>query len=86
MIHITTGAEQLSTGTEFELYPNPASNKLQIRSSCKIYKTTITNQTGQTLITTAGGQYYEQIDVSSLPAGIYSVEINDTAVRKFVKE
>jgi photosystem II stability/assembly factor-like uncharacterized protein len=77
------------------VYPNPADDKLNIsisrdlQGSCNI---TVTDVTGRGLITQAlgagKGPHLVQLDIASLPPGIYTVSIragNGTEVRKFVK-
>ena len=69
------------------VYPNPATSELNITSTTQISSITITNLLGQIVYTQQ--QLYSQqaqINVSTLPAGIYFVKINGTEVRKFVKE
>ena len=69
-----------------EVYPNPATDMLQIRNvkagTIKVY-----DATGRQIMTKAvvGNEDYIQLDISSLSKGMYFVKIgNHTA--KFVKE
>jgi sugar lactone lactonase YvrE len=68
------------------LFPNPAATKLDITSSECISKVCITDMIGQSVFAERYNAREVSIDVSALPAGIYMARINDTEVRKFVKQ
>ena len=71
------------------IFPNPATTYLTIQSSAlPITQVTITDLLGQTVynqLPTANCKSLT-VDVSGLPNGMYFVKINDSEVRKFVKE
>jgi len=74
------------------LYPNPATKQITIQSTNQpINQISIANLLGQTLYThqyipTAIRTTQAEVDVSTLPAGVYLVRVNGTEVRTFVKE
>ncbi len=69
-----------------EMYPNPASAELTITSTSKITSIAINNLVGQTMYSGEYNTNKAEVNVASLPAGIYLVKINGAEVRKFVKE
>ncbi len=71
---------------EISLFPNPTNTQLSISASGKIDIVTISNLLGQTIFTNSYNSSQVQIDVSTLPAGLYFVKINGSEVRKFVKQ
>jgi len=68
------------------IYPNPATSELTITSYSKIKSIGISNLIGQTVYTHEYNSSQVNVDVSTLPPGMYLVKINGTEVRKFVKE
>ncbi len=68
------------------LYPNPTTNELTVTASDKITSIAITTLLGQTLYTYLYNAPQVQVDVSSLPPGIYLLRINGSEIRKFVKQ
>lgn len=68
------------------IYPNPATNILTITGNGKITQLTITNLIGQAIYTSTPDSDKVEVNVSGIPSGIYLVRINDSIVRKFVKE
>lgn len=69
-----------------EIYPNPATLSLTISATEKICTVAISNLVGQTLLSREYNSPKAEVDVSTLSAGVYLVRINDTEVRRFVKE
>jgi len=63
-----------------------ARNGQTVSSSQPIKQITLFNLVGQTVFSNNYNQQEIQIDVSSLPPGIYFTKINNTEVQKFVKE
>lgn len=72
----------------FVLYPNPASNVLNIKGDFDSNESiTIYNMLGQTILTKAVTSNDESIDIASLSKGIYNVYFNNAKVAyKFIKE
>ena len=71
----------------FELYPNPATNQLNIvAKDLNIQSIAIKNIAGQTVLTTTNTL---NIDVSTLPKGTYIVALtteNGIGYKRFVKQ
>ena len=72
--------------TNVNIFPNPATTQLTINAQNKINDIAIINLLGQTVYTNQYNSSQIQIDVATLPAGIYCVKINGSEVRKFVKQ
>lgn len=66
-----TGMKKQSSGFSFTVFPNPASDKLFIRSNSIIEKVKIYNTNGEIVAETTGNS----IDVSKLPEGLYFIEV-----------
>ncbi|MGB1038548.1 MAG: T9SS type A sorting domain-containing protein [Bacteroidia bacterium] len=70
------------------LYPNPASNKLQVSSDVVVEKVIIMNGMGQDVLTIPMHSKTKTIQVGQLPAGMYFVKINQSNtqfISKFIK-
>jgi len=70
----------------FEISPNPTTSSLTIISQTKITNITIVNLIGQTIYTHNYNTEKIQVNVADLPVGVYFIRINNTEVRKFVKQ
>ena len=68
------------------LYPNPASTELAVISSDEIKNISITNIYGQTVFAGSDKGNRLIVDISSFMPGIYFLKVNNTEVRKWVKE
>jgi hypothetical protein len=70
------------------LYPNPASNVLNIKGDFDDEESvTIYNMLGQTVLRKAVISNDQSIDITSLAQGIYNVYFNNAKVSyKFIKE
>ena len=76
-------------GGSVRVYPNPANAELTIESTdLPIHRVTISNLLGQTVCGQQPTTNCKLLttDISGLPAGMYIVKINDTEVRKFIKQ
>ena len=80
------GVQQLKNKQFLNIYPNPGITTISISASYRIHAIAISNLIGQTVYNQQNNSSQAQIDVSALPAGIYLIRINETEVRKFVKE
>ena len=80
------GVPQIANNNDIALFPNPAYDELTIQSTEKINNVEITNLIGQTIYTNKFNTEKAEVDVAAMPAGIYFVKVNNTTVRKFVKE
>jgi hypothetical protein len=68
-----------------KVYPNPTNDRIYISGLSNNPTIIITDMTGRTCTTPTGGE----IDVSTLPSGVYCLRIQDSSgsvIRKFVKE
>jgi hypothetical protein len=77
--------------TALKIYPNPANKEITIETSSTpaASQLSIMNLNGQQLITRQITQPKTQLDISSLPSGVYFVRLTNNKtveVRKFVKE
>ena len=81
-------ASQMALSHTVSVYPNPASTRINIRSSVAIQSVVISNLLGQAVLNDLQGNnsQAQQVDISALPAGVYFVRVNGSDVRKFVKE
>ncbi len=77
--------------TEFQVYPNPAKDKLFVTSDSKIYKLVVSNITGQEVVKLniiRSGQVI--INTSQLESGMYFITVygsgNHSATKKFIIE
>ncbi len=71
--------------TGLYIYPNPVYDNLNIVSASKIGKVTISNLLGQTVFAGAYDDEKVLVNVADLPVGLYFIKINETEVRRFVK-
>jgi|GEM_PF-3118244 len=68
------------------IYPNPASNMLNIAATKKMQDLYITDVLGRKIYSASCNDRWMQINISNIPAGIYLITIDNTIVRKFVKD
>ncbi|MES2702726.1 MAG: T9SS type A sorting domain-containing protein [Bacteroidota bacterium] len=88
-LHIVTkssvGIEPLQEASSVSVYPNPAHSHITVTGS-NITAITISNPLGQALITTT----QTGVDISALPAGIYSIKVMQAGGyqtgQKFIKQ
>ena len=72
-----------------QVWPNPAGNELTISAGEQIRSVVISNVVGQVVASPRPSPKEREVlrvNVAELPAGVYFVKINDSVVRKFVKE
>lgn len=80
--------------SDFSLYPNPANEKLYIsfnNQDTKVYYISILNLVGKAVLMLPRPELSNGIDISSLSAGTYFVQLTDdktkaVTVKKFIKE
>lgn len=89
-INCTTGIEESENDNMVSIYPIPTSNTLNIlvyKNGLKNQQIEIVNLLGQTVLKT---EFKNQIDVSELPSGFYTLLLKDNSgsiiTKKFVKE
>lgn len=82
--------QQLHAHTEIYLYPNPTVSNIHVEANDEIISYTIVNNVGQRFLTTANlDGNSAKIDVNTLPAGLYYINIITTgkAIQQpFIKE
>ena len=89
-INILTNTNDLSDLAKGTIYPNPAADKIYIRSTAR--SVSVYNQLGNQVITqTSLDNNDPSLDISALHSGLYFVYLYDDntkilARRKFVKE
>ena len=70
---------------EFEVYPNPASDKISLSNVPSYYSYSIYNSVGRKLMS---GSNTASIDISSLMSGVYFIELiggNNLNTVSFIK-
>jgi|GEM_PF-771329 len=82
----TTGITSVHKSAAIDVYPNPAHDALTITSSSNITSVSINDVVGKSVYVHAYNANRVVVDVSELPIGTYLIKVNDTEVRKFVKE
>jgi hypothetical protein len=84
---INDKVQSIAINAAFSIFPNPATNEINISSGDKIRVITLSNLLGQTIL---NNEYPSVntvfINISSLNQGIYFIKANGSAVRKLVKE
>lgn len=82
----SVGTEIVTKDDRISVYPNPAHDQLTVSAADDITSLTITNLMGQTMYSRRTASATVQVPIADLPSGVYIVRINDTEIRKFVKE
>ncbi len=84
---------QPNISTDFNLYPNPAHNKLFIQlpeTNAGVYYLRMSDVAGRTVYMLPQPQLESGIDISMLPSGIYFVAVTDskfnTITKRFIKD
>lgn len=77
-------------GGGFDTYPNPASDKMNIKSGKDIKEIVIFNLTEQTVLYTEKKNENPETNVSAFAAGTYVVKVTDkqenSSTNKFIKK
>lgn len=77
-ISCITDVPEISTNNTINLFPNPAKNEVYLRSSTKIYSWEIYNMNGAFIKGRKDcNRFLEQIDISNISPGIFSIVIFD---------
>ena len=83
------GIEEQYSGNGYTVYPNPANNVLFVempgRASLQDQTYRITNLIGQTILSGRFTSENQQIDISTLPEGMYFITIGDETL-KFMRQ
>ncbi len=70
---------------EIVVYPNPSINFVKIQTHSELELITVYNSLGETVLQTKSKNQQEQVDVSNLPAGIYTIQAKGLHSR-FIKQ
>ena len=70
----------------YKVYPNPASNLVRVTSNTMIDRVELYNMQGQKLISRQPNQSGTNLDVHTLPSGIYILKVGEHFVSRIVKE
>ena len=90
----TMGVNDNETNTSFNLFPNPANERLFVNlkdASTEIYYVTIATITGRIVMMLPQPEWQNGIDISSLEAGVYTFQMMDKhtksiTTKKFIKK
>jgi hypothetical protein len=77
--------EGFETNREMELFPNPAGEKLTIRSLSD-GQLTVIDALGKVILQYMNSEEVVHLDISSWEMGMYSVQVDGKEVQKFVKQ
>lgn len=80
------GIEDAAVAVDFNIYPNPVADRLNIVCSDQVREVNVIDITGRTVI---GAGAETTVDVSGLSAGVYMIRVateNGIGTQKFVKE
>ena len=90
LFHIPTSSSEptksFTAKEQITISPNPATNYITVSAPMAIAKIEITNMVGQKLISQTPNNRSVDLDISNLVPGIYILKINDSYIKKFVKE
>ena len=75
-----------SQENKLQITPNPAITTIKVTYPEPITTLSITNIVGVTLFTGKFNTEIAEVDVSRFPPGIYFLKVNETRVKKFVKQ
>jgi murein DD-endopeptidase MepM/ murein hydrolase activator NlpD len=70
----TTGISTISDPMQLQIYPNPANNFISIKSTSELGLLTIYNSIGEIIYNQKINSSEQQIDLSTVPAGIYLLQ------------
>jgi len=84
--NVITSINGVPTSYEINLFPNPVNKVVIINSPISITKIDIDNMLGQNVYSNMYNTKKVMINISTLTTGVYFIRINDTYVKKIVKE
>ncbi|MBN2746374.1 MAG: choice-of-anchor J domain-containing protein [Bacteroidales bacterium] len=82
---IPASIENASNTAQFNMYPNPASNVLNVNGTQKIDRVSIVNVVGQEVLVSEINATTSNIDISNLESGVYFVNI-EVGTQRTVKK
>ncbi len=84
-VFTTTGTKRV-TKPVVQIYPLPTHSVLTVECTDKITKIDISNLVGQRVYIQGYNSDRVDLDVSNFPPGVYFIKINETEIRRFIKE
>jgi bacillolysin len=85
-VETCTGIDGIDANAGIEVYPNPATSLLNIKSSESITALSVIDMLGKIVIQdTAVKKTNAQLNISELPAGFYFVKVNTASAQKLIK-
>jgi spore coat protein CotH len=79
------GVNEITSADYFNVYPNPAANTITVEFNNMITSLKITNMLGQEVYSSEPSTNNLTINISELPSGIYSLNINNSLFKKVQK-
>ncbi len=83
---ISLNASNVATARDFRFYPNPATEVLNIVGNTPILSVSISDITGREVYYTDCNTFNLAVPIKELSNGLYSVKLNNMAVKRFLKE
>jgi hypothetical protein len=74
------------TDNNVNVFPNPATNEINISSSAIIHQVAIDNLLGQTIFNADYNSRQVRVNTTDLAKGVYLIKINGGEIRKFVRQ
>jgi hypothetical protein len=81
----TTGVATFKNSVRLSVYPNPANDKIMVQSTKELGVISIYNALGELILQTKSKNTQEQVDISKLATGVYTIEAN-AKYMKVIKE
>jgi len=82
----STGIDDISMHERVDIYPNPATGKVNLSFASAINSIVITNPAGRVVLSQTCNTERAQIDIVCLPTGMYFLKVNDMYMQKLIKE
>ena len=83
---IDIGFEEFNKDFEFNFFPNPVNQNLNISmSNCDDYKISVIDISGRKVLEKSFYDQYINLDLSIISQGVYTVEIKTKSISKFKK-
>ncbi len=79
------GIAPVSAAAGIKVYPNPSSGMIFVESAKELGTVSVVNTLGQTVLQVTSKNITEQIDISKLPTGVYTMQVQGRFA-KIVKE
>jgi predicted aspartyl protease len=84
--NVTVNTEIVNTGiNSVNIYPNPTTSEWTIESSSVINTVTLVNLLGQKVLEQTVNDTKVNIDASNLSAGVYTLIVNKTIIKRVIK-